>query len=216
MMMACIVCHKEFEPTGLRFLGSTFCSRQCSAKYGSIHGKKSDRVANSKISVPCTNCQQSVLKYRKEVARFKNSFCGKSCRSKYISKAWRTEANPNPPTEPKICPICSVSFKKDYASETCSNACMGELKKRRLDEVIIATNGVGCTASAVRNYLLRKVDKACRLCSHSEWMGKPIPLQMDHINGDDSDNRLENVRMLCGTCHTQTPTWGNKNREMVC
>lgn len=41
----------------------------------------------------------------------------------------------------------------------------------------------------------------------SEWQGKPLPLQLDHVNGDHIDNRLENLRILCANCHSQTDTW---------
>jgi 5-methylcytosine-specific restriction endonuclease McrA len=44
-----------------------------------------------------------------------------------------------------------------------------------------------------------------------EWNGKPITLQVDHINGDCYDHRLENMRILCPNCHSQTSTWGGKN-----
>lgn len=42
------------------------------------------------------------------------------------------------------------------------------------------------------------------------WMGLPITLHIDHINGICNDNRLENLRFLCPNCHQQTHTWGNK------
>lgn len=45
-----------------------------------------------------------------------------------------------------------------------------------------------------------------------EWLGNPITLHLDHINGDTSDNRLANLRFLCPNCHQQTPTWGNKKQ----
>jgi 5-methylcytosine-specific restriction endonuclease McrA len=39
------------------------------------------------------------------------------------------------------------------------------------------------------------------------WFGQPIPLELDHRNGDSNDNRLENLRLLCPNCHAQTPNF---------
>jgi 5-methylcytosine-specific restriction endonuclease McrA len=47
---------------------------------------------------------------------------------------------------------------------------------------------------------------ACEVCQRKSWMGKPIPLQLDHINGRRSDNSLKNLRVLCPNCHAQTDT----------
>ncbi len=52
----------------------------------------------------------------------------------------------------------------------------------------------------------------CELCGLSEWQGEPLALELHHINGDGHDNRLENLQLLCPNCHSQTDTWGGRNK----
>ena len=48
----------------------------------------------------------------------------------------------------------------------------------------------------------------CEECGiQNEWNGKSIVLELDHMNGDNKDNRLENLKILCPNCHSQTPTF---------
>jgi 5-methylcytosine-specific restriction endonuclease McrA len=54
-------------------------------------------------------------------------------------------------------------------------------------------------------------ENRCEICGITRWMGKPVSMQLHHKNGDGSDNRLPNLELLCGTCHSQTDTYGAKN-----
>lgn len=65
------------------------------------------------------------------------------------------------------------------------------LKKRLLKEKILENKCTNCQLGP-------------------EWHGKPISLQLDHINGNTHDNRIENLRILCPNCHSQTETFGTK------
>jgi len=53
----------------------------------------------------------------------------------------------------------------------------------------------------------------CAECGISEWRGKPLTVHIDHINGVKNDNRLENLRMLCPNCHSQTETYSGHNAK---
>lgn len=53
----------------------------------------------------------------------------------------------------------------------------------------------------------------CEICGLTDWLGKPLTMQLHHVNGDGSDNRLENIQFLCANCHSQTDTYGAKNRH---
>ena len=56
------------------------------------------------------------------------------------------------------------------------------------------------------------IEYKCQCCGIGpEWLGKPMPLILDHINGIHNDNRLENLRFVCSNCDSQLPTYKARN-----
>jgi hypothetical protein len=55
----------------------------------------------------------------------------------------------------------------------------------------------------------------CYSCQSVSWLDKPIALELEHINGDHSDNTLSNLTLLCPNCHAQTKTYRGKNKKLT-
>ncbi len=51
----------------------------------------------------------------------------------------------------------------------------------------------------------------CEYCGLSKWNNLPIPLELHHIDGNRHNNKLENLKILCPNCHSQTETFRGKN-----
>lgn len=64
-------------------------------------------------------------------------------------------------------------------------------------------------------YKLGLKTKKCEICGLSEWLNKPIQCELHHINGDSTDNRIENLQILCPNCHSQTDNFRSRNRTKV-
>lgn len=62
--------------------------------------------------------------------------------------------------------------------------------------------------------ILHEQEGKCAHCPTGlEWNGKTLKFELDHIDGDSSNNKRENLRLLCPNCHSQTDTWKGKQRK---
>ena len=64
-------------------------------------------------------------------------------------------------------------------------------------------------------YKLGLKENKCEICGISEWQKKSIQCELHHINGDSTDNRIENLQILCPNCHSQTDNFRSRNRTKV-
>lgn len=79
---------------------------------------------------------------------------------------------------------------------------------------ILVNNSTYANIAVLKMRLLRDglLNNSCYECHHiGDWNGKPLKLQLDHINGKRTDHRLENLRLLCPNCHSQTATFCGRN-----
>ena len=58
-------------------------------------------------------------------------------------------------------------------------------------------------------------EKKCECCGTSSWLGKQLSLELDHIDGNRYNHKLENLRILCPNCHSQTETYRGKNKSGI-
>ena len=63
---------------------------------------------------------------------------------------------------------------------------------------------------SIKKHLIIKKGHKCENCNLAEWLSKPIPLELDHIDGDNLNNEFNNLKLLCPNCHSLTPNWRGK------
>ena len=68
---------------------------------------------------------------------------------------------------------------------------------------------------SIRDPLINIRGNKCECCGLETWLDQPIKLEVHHINGDHSDNRLENLQLLCPNCHSYTDTFCNKSKYEI-
>src|SRR5947209_996530 len=127
---------------------------------------------------------------------------------------------PSPPTRTTACTGLSVSSATwskpaDPSAPATRQVRRGTLVSRPQEqplELILKKSGSRCTIKR-RLLMAGKLRNQCDFCGLSEWHGQPISIQIDHINGVRDDHRLENLRMLCPNCHSQTETYAGKKRR---
>jgi 5-methylcytosine-specific restriction endonuclease McrA len=114
-----------------------------------------------------------------------------------------------------VCRMCKGTFAltKSAKGFYCSTQCQKDYEWEQKKKIILAEGKVP-NGNAGRRFLLERDGHVCQMpeCGLSEWEGAPIPLILDHIDGDSDNWALNNIRLICPNCDALTDHYKGRNR----
>lgn len=152
----------------------------------------------------CDQCRARFFAPRHTNSQFCSKLCAATAKRKQV---------------PHICGQCGCKFNRT-PNRTLANARHGvAFCSRACKDVAQRLEGVRAihpphygNGGVCRDRLLRERGRQCQRCNLTEWLGLPIDVEVDHIDGNAFNNDPANLRILCHNCHAQTPTWRGRNR----
>lgn len=198
--LSCSTCYKKYIKTK-HYIKSkidygvtkNYCSVECS----------NTKDKSKYTSFNCTNCETPNTRLFSSLMDG-NNFCNHSCAATY------NNTNRNRKTNRKLryrtCKQCNCTYrgKTSFCSKVCILNCF---KDQRKNKVLSGT----ATPKMIKQFLIETNGHKCSKCHLSEWNCIPIPIELDHIDGNSENNALSNCCLLCPNCHAQTPTYKGKN-----
>lgn len=116
-----------------------------------------------------------------------------------------------------VCLECSEPLtrrsQEKYCSKKCQHSFQWKLKKHEIERSGVIGGGQDRDwAGCARRFLIETCGRQCEVCRFTEWNGKPVPLILDHIDGHSENWKVSNLRLVCGNCDMQLPTYKGKNK----
>lgn len=68
-------------------------------------------------------------------------------------------------------------------------------------------------STQLKKHLIIERGHKCESCSLDKWLGREITLELEHVDGNRSNNKIHNLKLLCPNCHSQTKTWRRRKKQ---
>lgn len=185
----CLNCGKQ-----LKHGQTKFCSKSCSATFNNKGRIVSDETKE---------------KIRNKLVKPK--------KSKTKTKTKNTVIKQKPLVK-HYCENCGTEIKNKYNKKFCSVQCIGKYQHKKSYEYFLNNpnnyNSGGYIPKQYRDFFMNEQNNKCAICGCEPiWNGKEIHFVIDHIDGDVSNNKRENIRMICPNCDSQTDTFKSRNKN---
>jgi len=184
-----------------------------------IHTKKTDKCYNCKerhdnsfgIGAYCSKSCANRVSRNKNLSLTKDLTICKFCKEKISKKEESTHIKRVHKDININCKNCNKTIKiGDSIGLFCSNECLysfREIKKIKENRFEDLSEGL------VKKLIIKEQKGFCNRCKENKWEMKDIPLELEHKDGNHSNNKKENVECLCPNCHSLTPTWRGRNKK---
>ena len=160
------------------------------------------------VPTDCLNCGKPIP-YEKRDCKF----CSHSCAASFNNRGVQHNKAKKPPVNlDGNCLGCGkhVGAYQKY----CTRKCKLDSEFQRKLEIVRVTGNVRSawkTEGQIRSFLLKTLPLKCSICQGVEWMGQPLLLIMDHIDGNSENWKMDNLRLICSNCDAQTSTYKGRN-----
>jgi hypothetical protein len=163
---------------------------------------------HTSFETKCKQCREQLSNI--DIKKGKR-FCNRKCSAIY-NNILRGEKN----SKTIECACGKLIKMKRYQNKKyCNSQCMGDdISKRASDNMIpIFLQGKITDRGTIKRVMLAMgVEHKCQLCGLTDWLGKPISMVLDHINGRADNNLPENLRLICHNCDSQTDHYKGRNK----
>ena len=117
-----------------------------------------------------------------------------------------------------ICEYCGKMYESKTNTRFCSKECARKFRHKECYDDFLKNNEKYCNANYTpkhfKDEFLKEQNNVCAICGcKPEHNGKPLVFVLDHIDGDASNNKRENLRMVCPNCDSQLDTFKSKNKN---